>query len=65
VDRKQGDWYNTLERDGTPILEFKRRDGMSFPTAKVSIWKCPYHSGRSCMQLIERTGELLGRGTGD
>jgi mannobiose 2-epimerase len=64
VDRQHGDWYDTLTRDGTPILEIKGRFGMSAPAAKLSVWKCPYHNSRSCMQLIERVDELLGRGPG-
>jgi mannobiose 2-epimerase len=59
VDRLHGDWYDTLNRDGTPILEFKFRNGRSFPASKLSIWKCPYHNSRACMELIERTHELL------
>jgi mannobiose 2-epimerase len=62
VDRQDGDWYDTLERDGTPIVERKGRNGMTYPGAKLSVWKCPYHNSRSCLQLIERAGELLGGG---
>ena len=47
IDRKNGDWFESLQRDGTPL----RR-------AKVSIWKCPYHNSRSCLELIERMHQL-------
>jgi cellobiose epimerase len=47
VDRVHGDWINLVKRDGTP-----------FPLPKVSLWKCPYHSGRCCMEVIERVHEL-------
>jgi cellobiose epimerase len=60
VDRVHGDWYDTLKRDDTPILEIQGRNGMTFPTAKLSIWKCPYHNSRSCMELIDRSRELAG-----
>jgi mannobiose 2-epimerase len=60
VDRQHGDWYDTLRRDGTPILEIHGRNGMTFPTAKLSLWKCPYHNSRSCMELIDRARELAG-----
>jgi cellobiose epimerase len=43
VDRVHGDWIESVARDGTPR-----------PRPKVSLWKCPYHSGRSCFELIER-----------
>ena len=49
VDRVHGDWYDTLKRDGTPL---KRE------STKLSVWKCPYHNSRSCMELIDRVREL-------
>jgi mannobiose 2-epimerase len=49
VDRVHGDWTNEVRRDGTPLA-----------LPKVSLWKCPYHSGRSCMEVIERVHELAG-----
>jgi mannobiose 2-epimerase len=49
IDRKYGDWINLVKRDGTP-----------YPLPKVSLWKCPYHSGRCCMEVIERVRELTG-----
>lgn len=64
VDRQHGDWHNTLRRDGTPMLELPEWNGGTEPAAKLSLWKCPYHNSRSCMQVIERVGELLGGGQG-
>jgi mannobiose 2-epimerase len=58
VDRVHGDWHNTLQRDGTPILSFTTRTGLTVPSAKLSIWKCPYHNSRSCLELIERLEAL-------
>jgi mannobiose 2-epimerase len=49
VDRKNGDWYQTLDA---------RNEVQSRP--KVTGWKCPYHSGRSCMELIDRVADLSG-----
>src|SRR5665213_863260 len=51
IDRKYGDWINLVKRDGTP-----------YPLPKVGLWKCPYHSGRSCMEVIGRVRELTGAG---
>jgi mannobiose 2-epimerase len=48
LDHVHGDWIESVERDGTPI-----------PLPKVSLWKCPYHTGRSSMEVIERVHELL------
>jgi mannobiose 2-epimerase len=58
VDRVNGDWHEVLRRDGTPILGYKARDGRTFASAKLSVWKCPYHNSRSCMELVERAREL-------
>jgi cellobiose epimerase len=49
IDRVHGDWINQVKRDGTAL-----------PLPKVSLWKCPYHSGRSCMEVVERVRELAG-----
>ena len=51
IDRVHGDWNNLVKRDGTPL-----------PLPKVSLWKCPYHSGRSCMEVVERVQELTSGG---
>ena len=47
VDRKYGDWIESVTREGKPI----RRP-------KVTLWKCPYHSSRSCFEIIERVHHL-------
>lgn len=47
IDRAHGDWHGALARDGTPL-----------PHAKLSVWKCPYHNGRACLELSERLRAL-------
>ena len=54
VDRQNGDWHNTLRRDGSVIMTAKARDGRTYPSAKLSLWKCPYHNSRACMEIIDR-----------
>jgi mannobiose 2-epimerase len=49
IDRQHGEWFQMVNRDGTV------RAWMP----KVSLWKCPYHDGRACMQLIDRLDEIL------
>ncbi|MCL2755316.1 MAG: AGE family epimerase/isomerase [Oscillospiraceae bacterium] len=45
IDRRPGgEWYNELNKDGVPDT--------TMPT--VDEWKCPYHNGRMCLQVIAR-----------
>lgn len=45
IDRREGsEWFNELFADGTP--------DSSMPMANE--WKCPYHNGRMCLEMIER-----------
>lgn len=44
IDREQGEWHWSLLPEGT----VNRRDD------KAGFWKCPYHNGRMCMEVIER-----------
>jgi mannobiose 2-epimerase len=46
VDRVNGEWFWCIRPDGTPDLS----------QPKVSIWKCPYHNSRCCLEIIHRTG---------
>jgi cellobiose epimerase len=53
VDRKYGEWYWSVNRDGIPRTERE----------KAGFWKGPYHNGRACMELITRIGEINGTRT--
>ncbi len=44
IDREAGEWFWSLRADGTT----NRCDD------KAGFWKCPYHNGRMCMEIIER-----------
>ena len=44
IDRENGEWFWSLREDGT----VNRDDD------KAGFWKCPYHNGRRCMEIIER-----------
>lgn len=44
VDREKGEWVWSLRADGSQ----NRTDD------KAGFWKCPYHNGRMCLELIER-----------
>jgi len=47
LDAEHGEWRHRVARDGTP------RPGRE----KVGPWKCPYHNGRACLELIARVAE--------
>lgn len=44
IDKENGEWHWSLREDGT----VNRDDD------KAGFWKCPYHNGRMCMEIIER-----------
>ena len=50
IDPVGGEWFWSVYADGTP----NSRDD------KLGIWKCPYHNGRMCLEIMERSrhGEL-------
>lgn len=45
--RQDSEWFNELHEDGSPIAK-----------ELAGIWKCPYHNGRMCFELINRGIEL-------
>ncbi|HDQ44929.1 MAG TPA: N-acyl-D-glucosamine 2-epimerase [bacterium] len=48
IDRRHGEWFWSVTRDGR----------VNAHEPKVSPWKCPYHNGRMCMEVIERVDRL-------
>lgn len=44
VDRQQGDWFKTLDAQGTPLPA----------VPKAGPWECPYHHVRAALEMIER-----------
>ena len=44
IDWEHGEWYWSRRKDGTLNLD----------EDKAGFWKCPYHNGRMCLELIER-----------
>ncbi len=48
IDKREGsEWFWDLNKDGVP----ESRKPI------VEPWKCPYHNGRMCMEIIRRTGK--------
>lgn len=47
IDPRNGsEWFWAVDRDGKPLEK-----------PIVEPWKCPYHNGRMCMEVIRRLGE--------
>ncbi len=44
IDHTNGEWFWSIYPDGS----VNRNDD------KAGIWKCPYHNGRMCLEIIER-----------
>ncbi|QES89838.1 AGE family epimerase/isomerase [Rhizosphaericola mali] len=45
IDYKNGEWIWGVDQDGFAMQE----------EDKAGFWKCPYHNGRACMEIIRRT----------
>ena len=48
VDHKNGEWYSSVTANGSIV----KGD-------KAGFWKCPYHNGRMCMEVMERVDKLM------
>ena len=44
IDYQHGEWYWSRHRDGS----------LNTVDDKAGFWKCPYHNGRMCLEMIER-----------
>jgi len=44
IDRKNGEWFGRVDRNGKPILEDE----------KAGFWKCPYHNSRALIEVCNR-----------
>ena len=48
IDWENGEWFWSRHPDGT----------LNTVDDKAGFWKCPYHNGRMCLEIIERTESL-------
>jgi len=48
VDKKNGEWFWKVDAKGN----------VDRASMKVSEWKCPYHNGRACVELIQRLRKI-------
>ena len=44
IDKKTGEWIENIEPDNT----------VKAGQALVHPWKCPYHNGRMCIEMMQR-----------
>ena len=49
VDQVHGEWHAKLKPDGTPWKADEDADA-----CLVGAWKCPYHNGRVCLEMMAR-----------
>ena len=45
VDRRHGEWFSKVSREGVPCQD----------KFKVDQWKCPYHNSRMCFEVMARS----------
>ncbi len=46
IDHLNGEWYWSIRSDGS----------INYHDDKAGFWKCPYHNGRMCIEIIRRAG---------
>jgi mannobiose 2-epimerase len=49
VDHERGEWFAVLDRHGNPMPDHPA-------SCKIGPWKCPYHDGRVCLEVMRRIG---------
>ena len=61
IDHEGGEWFTKVDRLGQPFLVEPADDPSPYYRNdwKVDPWKCPYHNGRACMELIRRIDTVL------
>ena len=48
IDHEKGEWFWGVSADGSLMAG----------EDKAGLWKCPYHNGRACMEVVRRLGYL-------
>jgi mannobiose 2-epimerase len=48
IDHERGEWYWSIREDGSVNLDDDH----------AGFWKCPYHNGRMCLELIGRISAM-------
>ena len=61
IDHERGEWFTKLNRLGVPYLVEPADDPSPYYRNdwKIDPWKCPYHNGRSMMEMMKRIDKML------
>jgi mannobiose 2-epimerase len=61
IDHKGGEWFTKVNRLGQPYLVEPFEDPSPYYRNdwKVDPWKCPYHNGRACLEMISRIDRVI------
>jgi mannobiose 2-epimerase len=61
IDHERGEWYTKLNRLGVPFLVEPPDDPSPYYRNdwKIDPWKCPYHNGRSMMEMMKRIDRMV------
>lgn len=61
IDHQRGEWFTKLSRLGEPYLVEPADDPSPYYRNdwKIDPWKCPYHNGRSMMEMMKRIDDVL------
>lgn len=56
IDHENGEWFTKVNRLGVPFLKEPPGDPSPYYRNdwKIDLWRCPYHKGRSMMELMAR-----------
>ncbi|WP_375418265.1 AGE family epimerase/isomerase [uncultured Hymenobacter sp.] len=50
IDHKRGEWYWGVQADNAQLMAGEDKAG---------FWKCPYHNGRACLEVMRRLSATL------
>jgi cellobiose epimerase len=61
IDHQGGEWFTKVNRHGEPFLREPPDDPSPYYRNdwKIDPWKCPYHNGRACLEMIHRIDQIL------
>ncbi len=61
IDHERGEWYTKLNRLGVPFLAEPPDDPSPYYRNdwKIDPWKCPYHNGRSMIEMMKRIDRIV------